>query len=143
MANFNWYGKGLLAQVNGSINFSADTFKVMLTTSAYAYNQDTHQFRSDVTNEITGTGYSAGGMTLAGVTTTYDATSNEARILWNDTSWTGATFTSRVAVIYKSRGGLASADELIAYLDYGADTSVTASTFTLDYTTSTLKITAA
>ena len=143
MANFKWYGKGLLALVNGQIDFDTDTFKVMLTTSSYTPDQDTHDFRDDVTNEISGTGYTAGGMTLASVATSYDATSNEVRILWADSVWTSATFTARNAVIYKSRGGASSADELIAFLDFGGNAAVTGASFTLDYTTSVLKITAA
>jgi hypothetical protein len=143
MANFKWYGKGLLALANGDIAFDTDTFKVMLATSSYTPNQDTDQFRSSVTaNEITGTGYTAGGQTLAGVATSYDATTNEVRILWTDSAWTTASFTARIAVIYKSRGGADTADELVAYLDMVSDQTVTASTFTLDYTTSVLKITA-
>lgn len=143
MATFKWYGNGLLNLAKGNIDFDGDTFKVMLLASGYTPNQDTHDFRDDLTNEITGTGYTAGGATLAGVSVTYDATSNEVRILWTDSAWTSATFTARYAVIYKSRGGASSADELIAYLDMVSDQSVSAATFTLDYTTSVLKITAA
>lgn len=143
MATAVWYGNGALALAKGAIDFDTDTFKVMLTTNSYTPNQDTHDFRDDVTNEITGTGYTAGGETLAGVSVTYDSASNEVRILWTDTVWSGASFTARNAVIYKSRGGASSADELVAYIPFGSDQTVTASTFTLDYTTSALKITVA
>ncbi len=143
MANFKWYGEGLEAMAKGNIDFDTDTFKIMLLTNAYTPDQDAHDFRNDLTNEITGTGYTAGGETMAGVTVAYDGTSNELRILWNDQVWSSATFTARFAVIYKSRGGASSADELVAYLDFGSDATVTASTFTLDFTTSVLKITAA
>jgi hypothetical protein len=143
VANFKWYGEALEAMAKGNIDFDTDTFKVMLTTSSYTPDQDAHDFRNDITNEITGTGYTAGGETMAGVTVAYDGASNELRILWNDQVWSGASFTARIAVIYKSRGGASSADELVAYLDFGADATVTASTFTLDFTTSVLKITAA
>jgi hypothetical protein len=143
MANFKWYGEGLEALCKGNVDFDTDTFKVMLTTSAYTVDQDAHDFRSDITNEITGTGYTAGGETLAGVSVAYDGGSNELRILWSDQVWAAATFTARHAVIYKSRGGASSADELIADLDFGSDQSVSGAAFTLDFTTSVLKITAA
>lgn len=143
MANFKWYGNGLLNMAKGNIDFDGDTFKVMLATSGYTPDQDAHDFRNDVTNEVSGTGYNAGGETLAGVSVTYDSATNEMRILWNDQVWSAATFTGRHAIIYKSRGGASSADELVAYLDNGSDFSVSASTLTLDFTTSTLKITAA
>jgi hypothetical protein len=45
----------------GNINFSTDTFKVMLVTVTYAPNKQTNLKRSDVTNEVVGTGYTAGG----------------------------------------------------------------------------------
>jgi hypothetical protein len=137
-----WYGNGLLKVCTGAIDLDTDTFKVMLTTSSYTPDQDTHDFANDVTNEVTGTGYTAGGNTLGSVSVTYDAASNEVRILWADSSWTTSTITARYAVIYKSRGGLSSADELVGYIDFGADVSSTAGTFTLDFTTSVLKITA-
>ena len=53
--------------MNGSIDLDTDTIKVMLVTSTYTPNQDTHTKRSDVTNEVSGTGYTAGGATLGAV----------------------------------------------------------------------------
>jgi len=51
----------------GAIDLDTDTIRVMLVTSSYTENKDTHTKRSDVTNEITGTGYTAGGVTAAQV----------------------------------------------------------------------------
>lgn len=127
-----WYGNGLLAVARGNIDLDTDTFKMMLTTSSYTPNQDTHDFRDDVTNEITGTGYTAGGVTLSGVSVTYDAGSNQVRISWTDPTWAAASFTARTAVIYKSRGGAASADELLAYVTESGDVTATGATFTVD-----------
>jgi len=44
----------------GEIDFGDDTIKVMLSTESYVPDQDTHEFRDDVTNEVAGTGYTAG-----------------------------------------------------------------------------------
>lgn len=140
---FKWYGQGLLNIAKGSIDLDTDTFKIMLTTSAYTPNQDTDDFRNDVTNEITGTGYTAGGATLSGVSVTYDAASNQVRISWTDPTWTTATLTARTAVIYKSRGGASSADELVAYCTEASDVTSTAATFTVDLASPTLTLTAA
>ncbi len=140
---FKWYGQGLLNIAKGSIDLDTDTFKIMLTTSAYTPNQDTDDFRNDVTNEITGTGYTAGGATLSGVSVTYDAASNQVRISWTDPTWTTATITARTAVIYKSRGGASSADELLAYCTEASDVTSTAATFTVDLASPTLTLTAA
>jgi hypothetical protein len=140
---WTWYGNGLLKVMTGAIDLDTDTLKIMLTTSAYTPNQDTHDFRDDVTNEVGASGtYSAGGGTIAGKAVTYDAATNEVRFVWDDLAFTGATITARTAVLYKSRGGAASADELIAYCTESADVSSTASTFTVDVpTTAVLKVT--
>ncbi len=140
---WKWYGQGLLNVAKGNIDLDTDTFKVMLTTSSYSPDQDTHDYRNDVTNEVSGTGYTAGGATLAGVSVTYDAASNQVRVSWTDPTWSTATITARTAVIYKSRGGASSADELLAYCTESADVSSTAATFTLDLPSPTLTLTAA
>lgn len=141
---WKWYGNGLLNVMKGAIDLDTDTFKLMLTTSTYVPNQDTHVFRSDVTNEVGASGtYAAGGATLAGVSVTYDTATNEARVAWTSPSFTSATITARNAVIYKSRGGAATADELVAYCTEAADVTSTAGTFTVTLPSPTLKITAA
>jgi hypothetical protein len=138
----HWYGNGLLNLAKGNIDLDTDTFKIMLTTSAYTPDQDAHDFRNDVTNEVTGTGYTAGGVTLTGVSVTYDSASNQVRISWSDPTWPSSTITARTAVIYKSRGGASSADELLAYVTEAADVTSTAATFTVDLPSPTLTLTA-
>jgi len=49
----------------GNIVPNTDTFKMMLVTATYSPNKDTHTKRSDVTNEVSGTGYTSGGQTVA------------------------------------------------------------------------------
>jgi hypothetical protein len=143
VANFIWYGEALEGLLKGSIDFDTDTFKLALLDADYVFNQDTHDFFDDVSAEqITGTGYTAGGVTLSGVTVAFDGTSNEARVLWDDASWATATFACRYGVIYKETAGAASTDPLVACADLGAQ-SVTAATFSVDFTTSVLKLTAA
>jgi hypothetical protein len=126
----NVYGQGMLKLATGAVDLDTDTFKAMLTTSAYTPDQDAHVFRSDVTSEITGTGYTAGGTTLSGITCVYDAATNETRWDFNDPAWAGATFTARRMVVYKSRGGAATADELVFWVDFGGDQTINGGTFT-------------
>lgn len=128
------YNRTLELWARGSIDFDTDTFKVMLTTSAYAENKDTHDFRDDVTNEVVGTGYPAGGNTAI-VTVTLDTVNDRLDITLGGTTWTTSTITARKAVYYKSRGGLSSADELIGVNDFGADVISSAGTFTLNAST--------
>jgi len=110
---------------------TADRFKVMLVTSAYTPDFGTHDFKADVTNEVVGTGYTAGGesltsvtLTQSGGTITFDA---------DDVTWTSSTITARGAVIYDD--SLAS-DPLIAYIDFGADKSSSAGDFVLSFNAS-------
>ncbi len=131
------YNRGLEQWAKGNIDFDTDTFKVMLTTNSYTPDKDANDYRDDVTNEITGTGYVAGGATVT-VSVTRDDVNDRVDISLGGTSWTTSTLTARRAVYYKSRGGAASADEIIAVIDFGADVSTTAGTFTL--TASTLRI---
>lgn len=139
-----WYGKGLQHLVSGDIALDTDTFKILLCTSTYTPNQDTHEFRSDVTNEVAnGNGYTTGGATLSGVSVTYDSATNQVRVSWTDPTWPTSTITARTAVIYKSRGGAATADELLAYVTNDIDVSSTNGTFTVDLPSPALYITAA
>lgn len=113
-----------------NINCAVDTFKCMLVTSTYTENKDTHTKRSDITNEITGTGYTAGG-TAATVTVTKDTVNDRIDITLGAVSWPAATITARKAVYYKSRGGVATADEIVAVIDFGADITSTNDTWSL------------
>lgn len=120
-------------QCNGDIVFGTDTFYNMLVTSTYTPNKDTHTKRSDVTNEVSGAGYSSGGQACA-VTVTLDTANDRLDLTFADNSWAASTITARACVYYKRRGGAASADELVFYGDFGSDISTTGGTFTLDYT---------
>lgn len=117
--------------MNGSIDLDTDTINVMLVTSTYTPDQDTHEYRDDITNEVSGTGYSAGGSALANKTVTADNTDNEGVFDADDLAWSTSTITARGAVLYKARGGASSADELICYIDFGSDKISTAGTFTI------------
>lgn len=125
------YGRAAELLLEGSHDLDGATYNVMLTTSAYTPDVDTHAFRSDVTNEVTGTGYSAGGQALGTVTVTYDSANNRAVFDAADAVWASSTITARYAVIYRARGGASSADELLCYVDFGADVSSTGGAFTI------------
>ena len=122
----------------GAIDLDTDTFWVMLTTSSYTENKDTHLKRSDVTNEVAaGGGYSTGGQVVT-FTVTKDTANDRLDVTLGGTSWSSSTITARKAVYYKRRGGASSADELVAVNDFGSDVISTAATFTLN--SSTLRI---
>jgi hypothetical protein len=120
--------------IRGAVDVDAVTVKVMLVTSSYAENKDTDTKRSDVTNEVSGAGYTAGGVASA-VTVTKDTANDRVDIALGQVSWPSSTITARKAVYYVSRGGAASADELIAVNDFGADVVSSGGTFTLNAST--------
>jgi len=118
---------------NGSIDLDTDAIKLMLVTSTYVPNIDTHAKRSDVTNEVVGAGYTAGGATLANKTVVANLTSDKGVFDADDVVFSTATITARGAVLYKARGGASTADELISYLDFGSDITSTAGNFNITF----------
>ena len=124
------FGPSLLSLYAAEINFTGATVKAMLCTSAYSPNQDTHRYKSSVTNEVTGTGYTAGGVTLTGKTATYDAATNTLTLDAADPSWSTVTVTFRYLVFYIDLAGNAGASPLISYVDFGEDVVVSGVDFT-------------
>ena len=133
------YNSALDDMAKGAIDFDTDTFKVLLVTGSYTPNKDTHDKRDDVTNELsTGSGYTAGGETSA-CTVTKDTANDKVTLSFAAVSWSTATITAAAAVIYKSRGGASSADELVAYIDFGGNVSSSGGTFSISASTITLQ----
>ncbi|MDI9914359.1 hypothetical protein [Rhodococcus sp. IEGM 1379] len=127
------FGLALQSAFNKEIDWDTDTIKVMLCTSAYTPDQDTHRYKSSVTNEVSGTGYTAGGATLASASVAYTAGTNTLVLDAADSTWSTSTITARYAVIYNSSPGTDATRPLIAYVDFGADVSTTAGTFTITW----------
>lgn len=127
MASFV-YTSAIEDAAKGAIDFDTDTFWVMLTTDAYTENKDTHTKRSDITNEISATGYSSGGKVCTAVVAK-DTGTDRVTVTFQSVNWTGFTGTARKAVYYKRRGGASSADEVVGVNDFGSDVTVTGSTF--------------
>ena len=132
------YNSAIDELARGDIDFDTNTFKAMLVTSAYSPNKDTHDFRDDVTNEVTGTGYTAGGVAST-VTVTSDTANDRVTIQFGAVSWASSTITARGCVYYKSRGGASSADELVAYADFGSNVSSSGGAFSVAASTITLQ----
>ncbi len=133
-----WYGQAIM-QAFGSgssgnapnIDFLSDSIKTMLTTSSYVPDQDAHVFKSDVTNEISGTGYSAGGTALATKTLGYTSGTNVIKFDADDVAWASSTLTARIAVIYDATPSTDATRPLMVFIDFGADVSTTNGTFTI------------
>lgn len=128
------YGSVIAKVFNKEIDFDTDTIKVMLLTSSYTPNQDTHDYLDDVVaNEVTGTGYTAGGAALANKAVTYDSATNTTILDADDTTWSSSTITARYAVIYDSSPATNATRPLIGYVDFTSDQSSNAGSFTLTW----------
>ena len=118
--------------MDGSIDLDTDTIKVALVTSSYTPDQDSHEDFADITNEVSGTGYTAGGATLSNVSITKDNTDNEGVFDADDVTWSSSTITARGAVVYKDSGTPATS-WLICYVDFGSDYSSVAGDFKITW----------
>jgi len=123
----------LLQAVHNFGPTSQNTFKVALYTGNADINASTTVYTTS--NEVTGTGYTAGGNTL--VISQYPTSGNNqsavptAFISFQNTSWTSASFTARCALIYNVTQG----NKSIAVLDFGSDKTVTNDTFQIIFPT--------
>ena len=123
----------LLQAVHNFGPTSPDTYKIALYTAAADINADTTIYTTS--NEVSGTGYTAGGNTLA-ISVSPTSGNNSASvptayISFVNSSWANATFTCRAALIYNSTEGTKS----VAVLDFGADKTVANDTFTVIFPT--------
>ena len=115
--------------LNGTQNFSADTFKLALYTSSATINENTTAYSA--TNEVPSTGnYSAGGNTLT-VSVTPTNSGNVAYISFANTSWANATITANGALIYNSN----LANAAVCVLAFGGDKTSTNGTFAVNFPT--------
>lgn len=113
----------------GSMDFTAgtgDTFKMALYTSSATLGPTTTAYSA--TNEISGTGYTAGGNTLI-VSQSPTSGGTTAFISFSNTTWTNASFTCRGALIYNS----SQSNKAVAVFDFGSDKTVVAGTFTVSF----------
>ena len=122
------FKKELLEAKHNFLLTGGNTFKIALFTSSASLGAGTTVYASIEMDEITGTGYTAGGNTLTRVDPSSSGTTGLTDFA--DTSWgTEATFTARGALIYNVTSG----NRAVLVLDFGADKTVTASTFTIAF----------
>ena len=114
--------------LDGTFDFSSGTsqvFKIALFTSAATLDATTTAYA--VTNEVSGTGYVAGGNTLT-ISANPASSGTTAFLDFADTTWSTATITARGALIYLADGGT---NPAVVVLDFGADKTSTAGDFTI------------
>jgi hypothetical protein len=109
----------------GEHDLDTDVIKIALYTSAATLSAATTAYTTS--DEVVGTGYTAGGNTLAGATVSLTGTT--AFVDFTDTTWTTATITARGALIYNS----SKSNKAVAVLDFGSDKTSTAGSFTVQF----------
>ena len=119
------------ALLDGEMDFSSDTsqtFKIALYTSSATLDASTTAYSA--TNEVSGTGYSAGGNTLT-ISTNPTTSGTTAFLSFSNTTWSTASITARGALIYQSGGS----NPAVAVLDFGGDKTSTAGDFQIQFPT--------
>ena len=99
----------------GVHDLETDTLKMALYTSAASLGADTTVYTT--TEEVSGTGYTAGGVVLTGVQVLLSNTAYSAYCTFDNPTWSGVSFVVRGALIYNA----SKSDKAIAVLDFGAD----------------------
>ena len=128
------YGQFINAAFNKEIDWDTDTIKVALLTNSYTPDQDAHNYYDDVVaNEVSGTGYTAGGNTLANKTNTYSSGTNVIVLDADDTTWSSSTITARYAIVYDASPATNATKPLIGYVDFGSDQSSSNGNFTITW----------
>ncbi len=122
------FKKEILEAVHNFKNSGGSTFKIALYTNSASFNAATTAYTA--TNEVSGTGYTAGGNTLTRVDPTTSGTT--AFTDFADTTWSSSTITARGAMIYNDS---ASGNPAVVILDFGSDKTSTNGDFTVVFPT--------
>jgi hypothetical protein len=120
-----------VALLDGEMDFSSNTaqsYKIALYTSSASLDAATAAYTTS--NEVSGTGYSAGGNTLS-ISTNPTSTGTTAFLSFATTTWSTATITARGALIYQAGGSTPA----VAVLDFGGDKTSTAGDFQITFPT--------
>lgn len=120
------FKKELLEAVHNFKNSGGSTFKLALYTNSASFTAATTAYTTS--NEVSGTGYSAGGGTLTRIDPTTSSTT--ALTDFSDLTFSSSTITARGALIYNDS---ASGDPSVVVLDFGSDKSSSSGDFTVQF----------
>jgi len=135
---------GLTEPESTAIDWITNAIKMLLLANTYVFNEtnkDDDVWRSDLTGEVTGTNYTAGGAAVGNSGTrsvVVDTTTNKVQLKAPAVEFLNVTITGiRNAVVYKDTG-VPSTSPLIGCIDFGGDQSVNATTFSVDWSGGTV-----
>ena len=137
VASTHWYTNAFVNILGGGteeedkrIDYLTDDIYIMLCTSSYTPNKDTHETKADVTNEVTGsTGYTAGGMALT--TKTITPGTGVVNLNADDPEWADSYITAAYAVIYRNEGATDAEKILMGYMDFDGNKTSDGGPFTI------------
>lgn len=112
------------------------TYKFLLVSSVPSEaNFDAYDFRDDITNEVTGTGYTAGGVAATVTVGSIDTTNDRTPVTISNLlpGWTTSTISAVGGWLYKVVGSAAT-DQLVAFVDFGGTITSTGSDFNVTFT---------
>jgi len=139
-----WHGPAFISAFNKEVDYNSDTIKMAFATVTYVPDVDAHDYFNDMTNEVTGTNLSAGGVTLTTCVMTVVGASNIVKFTHDDVSVSTVTATGiRVCVIYDATPGTAATRPILGSAVLDSDVSPNAGTLTVDVdnTNGSLKVT--
>jgi hypothetical protein len=118
-----WYNSGKRDILDGTIDLVNDTIKVILVTSSYTPDAD-HDFANDLTNELSGTGYTggfngSGRKSLANKQFSTNTSSDFAKFFSDNVVWTGINAGSPKYAIFVKEITNDAATRLLFWLDLG------------------------
>lgn len=117
--------------IGAGINWTSDTLKVALLGSGYTPNLNVDHVWSDISsNEVSGTGYTAGGAALG--STTQSISGGVLTLGGANTVWSSSTITANYAVIYDT----SVSNKLLVIVEFGGSVSSTAASFTIAWNAS-------
>jgi hypothetical protein len=117
--------------LNAKQNFTSDSFKIALYTASATLDATTTAYTT--TNEVSGTGYTAGGKAVT-VASVPGSSGTVAFVTFSTVTWAASTITARGALIYNDT---LAGKNAVAILDFGSDKTTTASTFTISFPANT------
>jgi hypothetical protein len=129
-------GNALILTKRMADAYFTGSFKFLLVSSVPSEaNFDAYDFRDDVANEVTGTGYTSGGVAATVTVGSVDTTNDRVAVTITDltNAWTGSTISAVGGWLYKAVG-TAGTDQLVSFVDFGGTVTSTEGNYSVTFT---------
>ena len=129
-------GNALILTKRMADAYFTGSFKFLLVSSVPSEaNFDAYDFRDDVANEVTGAGYTAGGVAATVTVGSVDTTNDRVAVTITDltNAWTSSTISAVGGWLYKAVG-TAGTDQLVSFVDFGGTVTSTAGNYSVTFT---------